>query len=201
MTMRPKLYLAGPEVFLAEAREIGRRKTDRCADYGFEGLYPFDADVIAAGGEAPDRQIYRANVAMLHAADAGIFNLTPFRGPSADAGTLFELGLMSGLGKPCFAYTNDPRTLLERMQQSDDGLRDAATGLWADRLGRTIENFGNSDNLMIDVALAEQGADFFIRPAGDAILPLDDLSGFSECLTRACRYFGLRDDTQAKRRT
>ncbi|HJW77212.1 MAG TPA: nucleoside 2-deoxyribosyltransferase, partial [Beijerinckiaceae bacterium] len=42
MTARPKLYLAGPEVFLPEAIEIGRIKKDLCARYGIEGLYPFD---------------------------------------------------------------------------------------------------------------------------------------------------------------
>ena len=44
----------------------------------------------------------------MDAADAIIANLTPFRGPSADAGTVYELGYMAGRGKLCLAYSNDP---------------------------------------------------------------------------------------------
>ena len=36
---------------------------------------------------------------MMDAADAIIANLTPFRGPGADAGTVYELGYMAGRGK------------------------------------------------------------------------------------------------------
>jgi len=57
MTARPKLYLAGPEVFLPEAIEIGRIKKDLCARYGIEGLYPFDNEVSPRPGEAVDRVI------------------------------------------------------------------------------------------------------------------------------------------------
>ncbi|MFC7552233.1 nucleoside 2-deoxyribosyltransferase [Pseudoroseomonas wenyumeiae] len=32
--------------------------------------------------------------------------MTPFRGPSADAGTVFELGFMRALGRPVFGYAN-----------------------------------------------------------------------------------------------
>merc|ERR1711879_232757 len=35
-----------------------------------------------------------------------IINCTPYRGPSMDAGTIFELGFMRALGKPCFGFTN-----------------------------------------------------------------------------------------------
>ena len=106
MAAKPKLYLAGPEVFLPEAIEIGRIKKDLCARYGIEGLYPFDNEVSPRSGEAVDRLIYRANIAMIRDADGGIFNLTPFRGPSADVGTVFELGFLSALGKAAFGYTN-----------------------------------------------------------------------------------------------
>ena len=101
-------YLAGPEVFLPDAIAVGRRKKALCFEYGFEGLYPFDNEVSADGLETPlDRLIYRANIAMLREVDFGIFNLTPFHGPSADVRTVFELGMLTGLEKPVFAYTND----------------------------------------------------------------------------------------------
>jgi nucleoside 2-deoxyribosyltransferase len=101
-------YLAGPEVFLPDAIAIGQRKKALCSEYGFEGLYPFDNEVSADSlGTPVDRLIYRANIAILREVDFGIFNLTPFHGPSADVRTVFELGMLTGLEKPVFAYTND----------------------------------------------------------------------------------------------
>jgi len=89
-----KVYLAGPDVFLPDAIAVGQRKRELCSQYGFEGLFPSDNDVNAAApGERRDALIYRANEGMIRRADLGIFNLTPFRGPNADAGTVFELGL------------------------------------------------------------------------------------------------------------
>jgi nucleoside 2-deoxyribosyltransferase len=92
----PKLYLAGPEVFLPEALAIAARKKHLCRLHGFEGLFPLNHEIAPSGkGETLDRLIYAANIAMIRGADAAILNLTPFRGPSADAGTIFELGFVA----------------------------------------------------------------------------------------------------------
>jgi nucleoside 2-deoxyribosyltransferase len=37
-----KIYLAGPDVFLPDAVDIGRRKVELCARHGLIGLYPLD---------------------------------------------------------------------------------------------------------------------------------------------------------------
>ena len=37
-----KIYLAGPDVFLPDAVEIGRRKVELCTRHGLTGLYPLD---------------------------------------------------------------------------------------------------------------------------------------------------------------
>jgi nucleoside 2-deoxyribosyltransferase len=144
MAAKPKLYLAGPEVFLPEAIEIGRIKKDLCARYGIEGLYPFDNEVSPRPGEAVDRLIYRANIAMIRDADGGIFNLTPFRGPSADVGTVFELGFLSALGKAAFGYTNRTEDLLARVRTSFEVRRDPAGQAWRDPSLMSIEDFGNA---------------------------------------------------------
>src|SRR5258707_10783162 len=98
-----KIYLAGPDVFLPDAVEIGRRKVEICAQHGLTGLYPLDNIVDLAASDA-SIAIFKGNQAMMDAADAIIANLTPFRGPGADAGTVYELGYMAGRGKPLFAY-------------------------------------------------------------------------------------------------
>ena len=115
-----KIYLAGPDVFLPDAVEIGRRKAAICARHGLIGLYPLDNAVDLAAADA-SLAIFKGNEAMMDAADAIIANLTPFRGPSADAGTVYELGYMAGRGKLCFAYSNDPAVYAERVARSYDG--------------------------------------------------------------------------------
>jgi len=176
---RPRVYLAGPEVFLPDAAEIGRRKRVLCEAYGLIGLFPLDNDIAAAGAEVQvDRAIFRLNVAMMRRADAGIFNLSPFRGPGADAGTVFELGLMQGFGKPVFGYTNAADTLLARTP----GVRRDAKGVWRDRDGLMVEDFGNADNLMLDACLADSGAPM-VRAATTCALA--DLTGFEPCLRLA----------------
>ena len=86
MSSRLKVYLAGPDVFLPDAVSRGRQKKELCAHCGFEGLFSFDNEISGDRfGTRVDLLIYRANVAMIHEADLGIFNLTPFRGSSAES--------------------------------------------------------------------------------------------------------------------
>jgi nucleoside 2-deoxyribosyltransferase len=180
-----KAYLAGPEVFLPDAIAIGQSKKKLCAEHGFQGLFPFDNEVKPDdSGRRTDQRIYRANVAMIHAADFGICNLTPFRGPSADVGTVFELGMLVGLGKPVFGYTNDDADLLTRMRNLKSAQYDSANTTWRDLSGMAIEDFGNSDNLMIDAALAEQGMPM-VRHHAAPDQCLRDLTGFKACLELA----------------
>jgi nucleoside 2-deoxyribosyltransferase len=187
MAQRQKLYLAGPDVFLPNAVEIGQRKKELCESFGFEGLYPLDNEAMRSfSDERQDAFIYRANVAMIRDADAGIVNLTPFRGISADVGTAFELGLLTGLNRPVFAYSNDADSLLDRTKRSGMAAFDAGASTWRDPHGLLIEDFGNADNLMLTEALAAQGG---LLMRIDAQGRLDELAGFTACLEEARKYF------------
>ncbi|MCC7272070.1 MAG: nucleoside 2-deoxyribosyltransferase [Alphaproteobacteria bacterium] len=166
------MYLAGPEVFLPEAADVGAAKRRICARHGLSGLFPIDES-------RPQRDaatIHRANLALMRQAGAVVANLSPFRGPGADPGTAFEVGFMAALGKPVFAYTNRPGTLLDRMRAGGAATADADGG-WRDADGLAIEDFGLAENLMLAVAADIVGAD---RP-----LPLGDLTVFEECVRRA----------------
>ena len=189
--MSRKLYLAGPDVFLPDALEAGQRKRALCAAYGFEGLYPLDNAVSEApvSTSAAATTIYRANAARMRAADAILANLTPFRGPSADAGTAFELGFMAALGKPCFAYTNDARPLLQRTAAACP-VTCNADGRWTDADGLTVEDFGLTDNLMLDCALREAGAPMLAQPCKPGAR-FTDLAAFEACLGLARTWFGV----------
>src|SRR3954454_23863491 len=142
-----KIYLAGPDVFLPDAIEIGRRKVEICMRHGLTGLYPLDNAVDPAARDA-SLTIFKGNEAMMDAADAIIANLTPFRGPSADAGTVYELGYMAGHGKLCLGYCNDPARYAARAARFGD-VKTLPDGHLTDPEGLTVEDFGLSDNLMM----------------------------------------------------
>ena len=150
-----KIYLAGPDVFLPDAVEIGRRKAEICARHGLIGLYPLDNAVDLSAADA-SLTIFEGNEAMMVAADAIIANLTPFRGPSADAGTVYELGYMAGRGKLCLGYCNDPDALC-RPRARIHHVR-TQDGHLIDDDGLTVEDFGLPDNLMMIHALDLHGA-------------------------------------------
>ena len=112
-----KIYLAGPDVFLPDAVEIGKRKVEICARHGVSGLFPL-GNTVDLAAERASLAIFRGCEAMMEAADAIIANLTPFRGPGADPGTAYELGYMAARGKLCLGYCNDPALYADRVRRS-----------------------------------------------------------------------------------
>lgn len=175
------VYLAGPDVFLPDAFEIGRRKIELCTRQGLTGLYPLENAIDTAAPDASLR-IFRGNETMMIAADAIIANLTPFRGPGADAGTVYELGYMAGRGKLCLGYSNDPSSCADRVREfTDVSSRD---GRLVDALGLTVEDFGLADNLMMIHALDLHGCALVTprRPPADI---WRDLGAFEACVRMA----------------
>jgi nucleoside 2-deoxyribosyltransferase len=152
------IYLAGPEVFLPNAVEIGAAKKAICARHGLIGVFPLDNVLDLSGLSPPEagRAIFRANVALMRTADAVIANLTPFRGPGCDPGTAFEVGFMHALGKPVFAYANTAQGHAARVAAFCETTR-RADGRLIDAEGLEVENFGLVDNLMLDGAALESG--------------------------------------------
>jgi nucleoside 2-deoxyribosyltransferase len=176
-----RIYLAGPDVFLPDALDVGRRKADLCARHGLTGLYPLDNAIDLAAKDASLR-IFRGNEAMMIESDAIIANLTPFRGPSADAGTVYELGYMAGRGKLCLGYSNDPSSYADRVRKITDGRsRDRRL---VDTLGLTVEDFGLTDNLMMIHALDLHGC-ALVTPRRAPIDIWHDLTAFETCVRMA----------------
>ena len=118
----------------------------------------------------------------MDAADAIIANLTPFRGPGADAGTVYELGYMVGRGKPCFGYCNDPAIYADRVRRLTEVRTD--NGWLVDSEGLTIEDFGLPDNLMMIHALELHGAPL-VTPRETANDIWHDLTSFEACVRLA----------------
>ncbi|MFG1344539.1 nucleoside 2-deoxyribosyltransferase [Xanthobacter autotrophicus DSM 431] len=180
-----KLYLAGPEVFLADAREIGRRKAELCAGYGFTGLFPLDTEWH---GAAPtSRAIFAANLALIREADAVLANLTPFRSISADPGTAFEVGYGFALGKIVAAYCAAPGELKHRAVAAIGATGAPATDAGiplAD--GLHVEDFGLFDNLMLAEALIASGLQV-VQAQQEVDDPFRDLTLFEAALAALAR--------------
>jgi nucleoside 2-deoxyribosyltransferase len=152
-----------------------------CARHGLTGLYPLDNAVDLTAKDASLR-IFRGNEAMMIEAEAIIANLTPFRGPGADAGTVYELGYMAGRGKLCLGYSNDPSSYADRVRGFTDVT--AHDGYLVDALGLTVEDFGLTDNLMMVHALDLHGC-ALVTPGQ---MPADiwhDLTAFETCVRMA----------------
>ena len=177
-----KLYLAGPEVFLPDAADIGKRKQELCRRHGFTGLFPLDNESDPVDGGSLSRAIFAGKIAMLDDADAIVANLTPFRGASADAGTVFEVGYGYAQGKRVFGYSNIRTSFVERVERlvkgeikkGPDGRRYAADGL-------AVEEFDRFDNLMIAEALLASGANIVLPEAVPAD-PWRDTRAFEQTL-------------------
>ena len=140
LTARLPVYLAGPDVFLRESAEVGRAKQAICARHGLDGRYPGDGPDVSGlplGEQA--RALFESCVEMMDACVAGLVNLTPFRGPSADVGTAFEMGYLFGRG--CHGLRvhvrgrrlhdprrrrRDPRRVVRSRRQPDAGRSDDA---------------------------------------------------------------------------
>lgn len=156
-----KIYLAGPDVFFPNAREILQAKKSICAEYGHIGESPLDNEINfdEIDPSKTGLEIAAANFELMRKCDAVIANLTPFRGPSADPGTVGEIFYMAGLGKVIFGYSNTGG-LFENRVTADEFM---------------IERFKLWDNLMLPGLFVQTGGGFY--HAGTD-LPYDDLSLF-----------------------
>jgi nucleoside 2-deoxyribosyltransferase len=181
-----RVYLAGPDVFLAEALQIAEQKKRLCAQRGFAGVFPLDAKIARGAKRSPAATAYAiaaANEALIRGCDIVVANCSPFRGVSMDAGTAYEIGYARALGKPVFGYTNCVAGYKHRAER----YRRLGDPLGADARGSMIEDFRLGENLMIAVAVC--GHDL-VRRRVKRGRELTDLAGFVRCLALAAMTMG-----------
>lgn len=164
MAPRLSVYLAGPEVFLPDGRELIEAKGAILRAHGLEPVsLPAEMGTLPAGTPwTVGVEISRRNEELVKRAGACIANLTPFRGVSADVGTVYELSFAAALGKKIAAYSNDPRPYRDRVKFDAYGGENpyrCQGKLWApDRT--MVEDHGMRDNLMLHAGLESRGATF-----------------------------------------
>ena len=185
-----RIYLAGPEVFLANAKEIGEQKKTLCKKYGFEGVFPIDTKVDTKGKTSKEVGfcVSAINEGLIKKCEIIIANITPFRGPSADVGTAYEMGFAHALGKLVFAYTNVAIPFTERTIEALDGhVNRSADGRLRDDQGMFIEENGLTDNLMIDGCIYANSK-FIATVDAPKEQMYTYLGGFERCLVAAKKF-------------
>ena len=118
--------------------------------------------------------------------DAMIVNLTPFRGPSADVGSAYEMGFMRALGRPIFAYSNDSRPFLIASPRSVGAPSVRPTGEHEDPDGMVIEPFELHDNLMLAGGVLASGG-CLITETTPPTERYTSLAAFERCVARCGR--------------
>jgi nucleoside 2-deoxyribosyltransferase len=185
MSQRPRIYLAGPEVFLPDALAVGQAKVALCAAHGCEGAFPLDASLDLTGLEKHEQaaRISAANEGVMRTCDALIANRTPFRGVSMNSGTAFEVGFMRALGRPVLGYSN----VVGDYKRRADAYRALRIGLAeADAPDVEVEDFGLAENLMIAAAIVQSGGTVVSRAVA-AGREMRDLAGFEACVLQVKR--------------
>ena len=139
-----KIYLAGPDVFLLNAVEHGKNLSALCEKHGFISRFPLDNIIEENDSLKLAEKIRIANIDLIDECTIVIANLSPFRGPEPDSGTVFEVGYAMAKDKTVIGYSSDMSSLLEKTQKILQ-LDSSAT---RDKEDLEIEDFGLTHNLM-----------------------------------------------------
>jgi nucleoside 2-deoxyribosyltransferase len=187
--MAPRVYLAGPDVFFPDPRLWAAGKLTICDQHGLTGVTPLDdlPDEPAEWATLPFwRKIALRNEAHIRGCQGLIANLTPFRGPSADVGTVYEVGFARALGLPIFGYATTTEPFLRRtLRVLGDKAKPRDDGSWLDADGLSVEQFGLFDNLMIEGGIVGSGGTLITGDVGR----WDDLALFERCVAAAAKHF------------
>lgn len=150
-----KTFLAGPDCFYPNYKEIREAKIKLCEKYGLVVL-PNDEYPDEEIKPVTDHSICWTNIKRLEKCDLILANLEHFRGPEPDSGTVFECAYAFAQGKKVYAYYDYPDMITAVEKEygpvtwkevvKDDG---TVVNSPKDKKGRSIENWGKGINLML----------------------------------------------------
>lgn len=150
----PRLYLAGPDVFLPNANEVFEAMEAHCAAAGFVGIRPTDGGLsqgILGTHDAIAERIYQGNMALIRSCEGVLANMRPFRtAVEPDSGTVFEVGAAIAMDKPVHGYLPDcHHNLEEKISANFTVHRDDKGIAWDREHGFMVEEFSQPMNLML----------------------------------------------------
>lgn len=151
--MRARLYLAGPEVFLPNAKEHAEVQRALCIKYDFEPLHPMDNNLDLGNRDIKTAlRIYNGDVKQIRRCDIVVANCNGFRGVCMDDGTAYELGYGNALQKPSYGYICELTDLVTRTVRDYPCRNDVDPPI--DREGyAVVDAFGTSINLMMQCGM------------------------------------------------
>ncbi len=179
-----RVFLSGPDLFMPDGAELLAAKRAACAAAGFEGVHAAEGVGEGLPGELKARTLYAEVIAALRGCDAVVANLTPWRGPHPDPGTVFEAGFAGGLGVPVFAYMNVATPELADHRDRVAAVVGASLderGEWRDPDGGLIEDLGLPESVM----LWAEARRYVVVATPD---PLGDITGLDLCLEALQAY-------------
>ena len=184
-----KVYLAGPEVFLSNAREQLDRKIALTRAAGLIPVAPGDLAIP----ETPTKRerglaISAIDEQLMSSADAIIANLTPFRGAARRHrhSVRTRLHVRPGQDRPSPIPT--PRPTTSRAPVAYYGgmvVAKQPTAACAGRTGMSVEDFEMAENLMLDGGVESRGGRVIVRDVPSERL-YTDTAAFEECLGQLC---------------
>jgi nucleoside 2-deoxyribosyltransferase len=165
-----KIYLAGPEVFEPYPIAKGISLKAICMKHGAEGLFPMDNELgdEEQGSTSQAAYIRAANMALIESCDAIIANMRPFRGPSMDVGTAYEMGVGAALGKIVVGYTVNWKSYVDKVKEVHTVER-GTDGYLRDESGMAVEEFGDGDGRLVDNLMISCGIEQLCGSAEEAI--------------------------------
>lgn len=164
--MTNKIFIAIPKIISTVAIEAMRKEV---SEAGFTAIFAVDVLLQMEAGSS-SIITFNALCEAMQRCTVLIANLTPCLGVEPDSDVIFQLGYMAALGKPVFSFTNDPRTLYERVREWNGaefterlGNKQGETTLLFkyDRNGMRIENMGINDH---SKAIEDPGPDSYNDP-------------------------------------
>lgn len=153
------MYLAGPEVFLADGPEVAASMRSICRDAGLQPVSPLDSQPDGTVTSDPG-QIFSSNIDRIRGADVVIGNVTHFRGAEPDSGTCFELGVAYALGKKLYIYSEDPTSSVDRVHAFHGPVIASPGKRPTDMDAAFVEDFGLPVNLMVSIPSVYVAGDF-----------------------------------------
>jgi len=185
MSRTRSVYLTGPSIHQPRAQALAVEARVLCEAAGFSVLTQTPELLTESEpSEAMAREIYAERAARMRRADAGVVDLTPFRGPHCDPAAAFEAGFLAGLGKPVFAYMNvlsEEDAELSARVTAYVGAEPGDDGVWRDADGLEIEDYGLPETLM----LWAEARRLYVIVTPD---PHRDLTGLQLCLEAVKLY-------------
>jgi nucleoside 2-deoxyribosyltransferase len=149
---KPRVYLAGPERFDHNVREINFKMKEISARYGIEAVCPDDdcpgVNIINTDDPyAHAFNIFDRNQQHVRNCDAIIANLNDFHGFEPNSDTSFECGLAFQLGHKMYGYMDRTVPMRDHVPNYGEDKE------FKDIYGYDIENFNYPINLMFSSSM------------------------------------------------